>query len=256
MIPKVIHYCWFGPGEYSPEIRMCLESWKKFCPGWEIKLWNENNSPMDIPWVRDAYKHQKYAFVADYVRFWALYHEGGVYLDTDMLLVKPLDAFLEHSVFLGREDAYNASMGIIGSVKESGFCHMCLAFYDSTVFNLASIPIITRLITPQLFRYGFMEEDTTQHLSNGVVVYKSECFYPIHYSTQFELSEIGSFIKPDTYGVHLWNRSWKDEIQMLASGEYREGFRLVWKRILRTPILPLKYYKKVVKYLFYWISGK
>ena len=133
---------------------------------------------------------------------------------------------------------------------------MCLGFYDSTTFNLASIPIITRLITPELFRYGFMEEDTTQHLTNGVVVYKSECFYPIHYSTQFELSEIGSYIKPDTYGVHLWNRSWKDEIQMLASGEYREGFRLVWKRILRTPILPFKYYKKVVKYLIYWISGK
>ena len=211
---------------------------------------------MDIPWVRDAYKHQKYAFVADYIRFWALYHQGGVYMDTDMLLVKPLDSFLEHSAFLGREDAYNASMGIIGAEKGSEFCRMCLDFYDTTVFNMASIPIITRLITPQLFSYGLTEVDTTQSLSNGLAVYKSDVFYPIHYSTPFELSEIGSFIREDTVGVHLWNKSWKDEIQMLSAGEYKEGFRLVWKRIRRTPILPLKYYKKVVKYLLYWILGK
>ena len=235
---------------------MCLDSWKKHCPGWEIRLWNEDNSPMDIPWVRDAYKHQKYAFVADYIRFWALYHQGGVYMDTDMLLVKPLDSFLEHSAFLGREDAYNASMGIIGAEKGSEFCRMCLGFYDTTVFNMASIPIITRLITPQLFSYGLTEVDTTQSLSNGLAVYKSDVFYPIHYSTPFELSEIGSFIREDTVGVHLWNKSWKDEIQMLSAGEYKEGFRLVWKRIRRTPILPLKYYKKVVKYLLYWILGK
>ncbi len=256
MIPKVIHYCWFGRGEYSPEIKMCLDSWKKHCSGWEIRLWNEDNSPMDIPWVRDAFKHQKYAFVADYVRFWALYHQGGVYMDTDMLLVKPLDSFLEHSAFLGREDAHNASMGIIGAEKGSEFCRMCLGFYDTTVFNMASIPIITRLITPQLFPYGFTEVDTTQQLSNGLAVYKSDVFYPIHYSTPFELSEIGSFIREDTVGVHLWNKSWKDEIQMLSAGEYKEGFRLVWKRIRRTPVLPLKYYKKVVKYLLYWILGK
>lgn len=256
MIPRIIHYCWFGQGEYSPEIKMCLNSWKKFCVGWDICLWNENNSPMDVPWVRDAYKHQKYAFMADYIRFWALYNYGGVYLDTDMLLVKPLNPFLEDDVFLGREDAYNASMGIIGSIKGSEFCKMCLGFYDSSVFNLVSIPIITRLITPQLFQFGYLEEDTTQRLSNGVVVYESNIFYPIHYTTSFELSEIGKYVKSNTVGVHLWNKSWRDEIQMMASGEYREGFHLAWKRILRTPVLPFRYYKKVIKYLLYWVLGR
>ena len=147
-------------------------------------------------------------------------------------------------------------MGIIEAVKNADFCKMCLGFYDATTFNMASIPIITRLITPQLFQFGFTEEDTTQHLSNGLVVYKSDYFYPIHYSTRFELSEIGSFVKEDTVGIHLWNKSWKDEMQMLAAGEYREGFRLVRKRLLRTPFLPLRYYEKVVKYLFYWALGK
>lgn len=256
MIPKIIHYCWFGGGKLSPEIKMCLDSWKKYCHGWEIRLWDENDSPMTVPWVKDAYKHQKYAFVADYVRFWALFQYGGVYLDTDMLLISPLDSFLGHKVFLGREDAYNASMGIIGAEKGSPFCKMCLDFYDATSFNLASIPIITRFITPHLFKFGFIEEDITQELSNGLHVYKSEVFYPIHYTVQFELSEIGQFIREDTIAVHLWNKSWKDEIQMLAAGEYKEGFSLVWKRLLRTPILPIKYYKKVLKYFVFWVLGK
>ena len=256
MVPKIIHYCWFGHGEYSPEIRMCFASWKKYCPDWEIRLWDESNSPMNVQWVKDAYKHQKYAFVADYVRFWVLYNYGGVYLDTDMLLVKPLDSFLHHSVFLGREDAFNVSMGIIGSVCHSDFCKMCLSYYDAMDFKLVSPPIITRVITPHLFQYGLSEDDCTQSLSNDIVVYKSEFFYPIHYSTQFELSSISEYIKEDTIAVHLWNKSWRDEIQMLSAGEYREGFRLVWERFLHTPILPLRYYCKVIKYLALWALGK
>ncbi len=256
MIPKTVHYCWFGRGKFSPEIEMCMASWRKYCPDYEIKEWNEDNSPMDVPWVRDAYKHKKYAFMADYVRFYALYHEGGIYMDTDMLLVKPIDEFLENGLFLGREDKYNASMGIIGAERENAFNKMCLDFYDDTRFNMVSPPIITRFITPRLFGYGFTEEDTTQHLSNGMVIYKSDCFYPIHYSQEFALEDVMLYTKPDTYGVHLWNKSWTDELQLLSKGEYKQGFKLVRKRVLRTPFLPLKYYKKVLKYLVYWIIGK
>ena len=256
MIPKTIHYCWFGRGRFSPEIEMCMASWRKYCPDYEIKEWNEDNAPMDKPWVRDAFKHQKYAFMADYVRFWVLYNFGGIYLDTDMLLAKPLDAFLTHRCFLGREDAYNASMGILGAEKGDAFCKQCLDYYDASTFNMVSPPIITRFVTPMLFRYGFQEENTTQHLTNGIVVYQSEWFYPIHYSEQFELQDIGKYVTENTVAVHLWNKSWKDEIQMLAAGEYKQGFKLVRKRIVRNPLLPVKYYKKVVKYLFYWMLGK
>lgn len=256
MIPKTIHYCWFGRGKLSPEIEMCIASWRKYCPDYEIKEWNEDNSPMDIAWVRDAYKHQKYAFVADYMRFWALYSIGGIYMDTDMLLVKPLDGFMEHKCFLGREDAFNASMGIIGAEKGDAFCKKCLEHYDSTAFNMVSPPIITRFITPLLHQYGLTEEDATQRLSNGIVVYQSEWFYPIHYSEKFELTDICHYLTPNTVGVHLWNKSWKDEIQMLAAGEYKQGFKLVKERIWRTPFLPLKYYKKVIKYMLYWMLRK
>ena len=100
MIPKIIHYCWYGRGEKSAAIQMCIESWRKYCPDYEIKEWNEDNSPMHIKWMHDAYKHQKYAFVADYARFYALHQDGGIYMDTDMLLVKPIDEFLKNSMFM------------------------------------------------------------------------------------------------------------------------------------------------------------
>ena len=256
MIPKTIHYCWFGKGKFSLEIEMCLASWRKYCLDFEIKEWNENNSPMDIPWIRDAYRHRKFAFVADYMRFYALYHEGGVYMDTDMLLVRPIDVFLQNRLFLGREDAFNASMGILGAAEGDSFCKQCLDYYDSTKFDIVSPPIITRFITPQLFQYGFIEEDITQHLTNGLTVYKSSCFYPIHYSQDFALEDVMQYAQADTYGIHLWNKSWTDEIALLAKGEYKNGLRMVWWRFKRTPFLPWRYWKKVIKYSLYWTFGK
>ena len=256
MIPPTIHYCWYGRGKLSPEIEMCIASWQKHCPNFEIKEWNEENSPMYIPWIRDAYKHRKYAFVADYMRFYALFHEGGVYMDTDMLLIRSIDAFLHERLFIGREDAYNASMGIIGSERGNLFCKMCLDYYDNAKFDVVSPPIITRFITPQLFQFGFTKEDTTQRLTNELTVYRSSYFYPIHYSQEFALEEVMQYSKPDTYGIHLWNKSWTDELQLLSKGEYEQGFRMAMKHIRRTPFLPLRYYKKLMKYLVYWIIGK
>ena len=254
MIPKIIHYCWYGRGKLSSEIEMCIASWKRYCPDYEIKRWDEDNLPMDIPWVHDAYKHRKYAFVADYMRFYVLYHEGGIYMDTDMLLIKPIDEFLKDGLFLGREDKYNASMGIIGTESKSEFAKMCLDFYDHTTFNLVSPPIITRFITPRLFEYGFKEEDITQRLTNGLTIYKSDYFYPIHYTQEFRLEDVMHYAEPDTYGIHLWNKSWTDELQLLEKGEYKQGFHLVWERFKRTPLLPLKYWMKVVKYFGNYIG--
>lgn len=248
MIPKIIHYCWYGKGEKSAAIKMCIESWKRYCPDYQIKEWNEDNSPMNIPWIRDAYKHCKYAFVADYARFYALYHKGGVYMDTDMLLTRNIDEFLNDEMFLGREDQYNASMGIIGMPKHSAFCKMCLDFYDATKFDMVHPPIITRFLTPKLFEFGFAEVDKTQHLTNGLVVYKSDYFYPIHYTQEFELQDVMNYRKPDTYGIHLWNKSWTDEFKLFEAGEYKLAFAEVRNRFKRTPVLPFSYWKKVIKY--------
>ena len=253
MTPKIIHYCWFGKGEFSSEIRMCIESWRKYCPDYEIKEWNEDNSPMHIPWVRDAYKHGRYAFVADYVRFYALYKEGGVYIDTDMLLRKPLDEVLNHRFFVGRQDESSVNIAIAGSVQEHIFPRKFMDYYDSHKFDVISPPIITHIAGILLRKYGFKEEDTFQELKDGIILYPVEYFYPIHYTQEFELHDIEKYCAEKTIGVHLWNKTWKSEFTYLAEKNYSVGFKLAFNRIKKTPFLPFRYYMKLFKYIFYYI---
>ena len=170
---------------------MCIESWKKYCPDYTIKEWNEDNSPMHIKWMHDAYKHQKYAFVADYARFYALFQEGGIYLDTDMLLVKPIDCFLSEKLFMGLEDKNTASFGIIGAEKGLTFCKTVLELYDNAIFDLMNPPIITRLITPQLVQFGFREIDETQRLSNGLTLYKTN---PLSFIFTYKLIALSNLV--------------------------------------------------------------
>lgn len=105
MIPKIIHYVWLGHGEKSDKIKACMESWRKFLPDYEIKEWNEDNFDINYnDFTRDSYEKKMYAFTSDVVRLYALYTEGGLYLDTDVLLYKPLDEFLTDEGFTGFED--------------------------------------------------------------------------------------------------------------------------------------------------------
>ena len=103
--PKVIHYCWFGRNPLPESAIKCIDSWKKFCPGYQIKEWNEDNFDLSLyPYAQEAYQARKFAFVTDVVRLYALYTEGGVYMDTDVEVLKPLDAFLVHPAFSGFEN--------------------------------------------------------------------------------------------------------------------------------------------------------
>ena len=116
MIPKIIHYCWFG-GKPMPELALkCIASWKKFLPEYELRLWNEDTFDINsVPYVKEAYEARKFAFVTDYIRLWALEREGGVYMDTDVEVVKPIDEFLTHDAFCGFEsfDGINEVCGFL-----------------------------------------------------------------------------------------------------------------------------------------------
>lgn len=104
MIPKIIHYCWFGGGELPQMQKKCIESWKKFCPDYEIKEWNESNYDVHkVPYISEAYDAGKMAFVSDYARLDIIYKHGGIYLDTDVEIIKSLEPLLEHTCFLGAE---------------------------------------------------------------------------------------------------------------------------------------------------------
>ena len=102
MIPKIIHYCWFGGNEKNPEILECIASWKKYLPDYEIKEWSEKDlEKVDNAYVKEAYQTKKWAFVSDYFRLYALYHEGGIYFDTDVEVKKSFNEFLNLSFFIG-----------------------------------------------------------------------------------------------------------------------------------------------------------
>ena len=104
MIPKTIHYCWFGRNQLPPLAIKCIESWKRYLPDYEIKEWNEDNFDVNIiPYTREAYAVKKYAFVSDYARFWILYKYGGLYFDTDVEIIKPLDDIIARGPFMGCE---------------------------------------------------------------------------------------------------------------------------------------------------------
>ena len=119
MIPKTIHYCWFGGNPLPKLAKKCIKSWKKYCPDFEIIEWNEANFDISSAplYVRQAYEAKKWAFVTDYVRLYALTSYGGIYMDTDVEVIKPLDFFLNHDAFSGFESEKSIPTGIMASKK-------------------------------------------------------------------------------------------------------------------------------------------
>ena len=104
MIPKIIHYCWFGRNPLPELAQKCIASWKKYLPDYEIKEWNEDNFDVNIiPYTAEAYAAKKYAFVSDYARFWILYKYGGIYFDTDVEVIRPIDDIIAKGNFMGCE---------------------------------------------------------------------------------------------------------------------------------------------------------
>ena len=135
MINKQIHYVWMGRGEKSDLIEMCISSWKKYLPDYDVIEWNEDNFDISSNrYVWEAYKHKKWAFVSDYVRLYALYEHGGIYLDTDMEVLKPIDIFLSHGAFSGFESARYIFTGIMGAVKNHPWIKELLHYYEDRSF--------------------------------------------------------------------------------------------------------------------------
>ena len=123
MIPKILHYCWFGKKKLPALAKKCIASWKKYCPDYELILWNEDNFDLNSnTYVREAYDSGKFAFVTDYVRLWALYRYGGIYMDTDVEVIKSLDKFLVHPAFSGKIQDENL---FILAETFTIYCYLC-----------------------------------------------------------------------------------------------------------------------------------
>lgn len=135
MIPKKIHYIWFGKGEKNERVQKCIESWKRVLPDYEIIEWNEDNFDVGMcDFTRDAYEKGKWAYVADVARMWILYNEGGIYMDTDVEVYEPLDEFLEKA-FIGFEDERYLSTAVIGAEKGNPVIETILGLYKSIDFK-------------------------------------------------------------------------------------------------------------------------
>ena len=210
MIPKTIHYCWFGNNQKNDLIIRCMESWSKIMPEFQIKEWNEGNSPVEIPYCKSAYDRKLWSKVSNFVRLWALFHEGGIYLDTDFEVLKNLDRFRFHDCFLGfqriEERPGWVNNGIIGAHKGNNFLEKCMSktisiFEDTGEFILS--PHVTTIVLKEmgLTQYGLQ---TIQ----DVTLYPIEYFYPYSWLEKYD----PVCVKEITYAVHHWNMSWVNKL--------------------------------------------
>lgn len=207
MIPKVIHYCWFGRNPLPELAKKCIASWKKYLPDYEIKEWNEDNFDLDLyPYVREAYDNRKFAFVTDVVRLYALYNEGGIYMDTDVEVLKSLDPFLQHTAFSGFEDEKNIPTGIMASEKGGKWAKDNLEYYNDRHFKKENgeIDLTTNVttITNYMLPLGLKQDNTYQDFSNLITFYPKDYFCPID-SSSLQLN-----ITENTHTIHHFAGSW------------------------------------------------
>lgn len=202
MIPKTIHYCWFGGNPLPKLARRCIASWRKFLPDYEIKEWNESNFDVKmVPYTAEAYDAKKYAFVTDYVRLYALYHEGGIYMDTDVEVVKPLDRFLNHPAFSGFEGGGLVPTGIMASEKGGEWARWQLSLYDGKHFSIDEGTNV-ELISNSMIERGFIMNNQYQEFEGMFVAYPNDYFCPlVSGGHKLHLTE-------NTYCIHHFAGSW------------------------------------------------
>ena len=216
MIPKIIHYCWFGRNPLPKSAVKCINSWRKFFPDYEIKEWNEDNFDVNcIPYTAEAYQARKYAFVSDYARFWILYHFGGIYFDTDVEVIKSMDDILERGPFMGIEvlgidifESYPLVNPGLGISAESGliFYKRMLDYYKSIHFSSeAGVMIggtVVKHTTRLLIDCGLMPGDVFQHIE-GISIFPSDYFNPFDDLTG-KLN-----ITNNTRSIHWYAATWQ-----------------------------------------------
>jgi hypothetical protein len=208
MIPKKIHYCWFGGNPLPEKDKKCIESWKRLCPDYEIIRWDESNYDVSKnQYMKEAYEARKWGFVPDYARLDIIYNEGGIYLDTDVELVKNVDVLLENNAFMGFEDGEHVSPGLcIAAVPYHPAIGKLMKIYDERKFmmpdgslDLTPSPIMN---TDMLVQMGLQQNNKKQSVA-GIMFFPKDYFCPKDYKT-------GKLIVTEnTYGIHWFNASWQ-----------------------------------------------
>lgn len=257
MIPKIIHYCWFGRGKYNELIERCMDSWKKILPDYEIRLWNEDTFNVEaVQYTREAYEVKKYAFVSDYVRLYALYEYGGIYLDTDVEVLKSFDEYLKFPGFAGIEEGVLPACGVIGAEKRNDIIGEFFKYYQSRSFyndigeyDLTPNPCVFEKVVR---KYGFVKKNMYQEIfvkGRRMFVFLEQMFFcPPKVNFRWAVTDT-------TVSIHHYDGSWakeKDIFQIEYEAqieEYEKIFGKHWgERVYRTV-------KRIKKYGFMkWIK--
>lgn len=230
MIPKKIHYCWLSGDPMPRKIRRCIDSWHKVLPDYELKLWSMENFDVEsVDFVSEACKHRKWAFAADYIRMYALYHEGGIYLDSDVRVLKTFDPLLNHRFMSALEyhpsqiekdgamlmidnEGHRVKEGyvsgiqiqaaVMGAEKGCQFVRDVLDWYEENHFINADGTLLTNVLSPMIYariaeNYGFLYKDEDQQLKDDIMIYRSEVFAGNKHE-----------VTPNSRAVHLCAHSW------------------------------------------------
>lgn len=240
MIPKKIHYCWFGRNPLPESAKKCIASWKKYFPDYEIIEWNEDNYDVNsIEYIRQAYAAKKYAFVSDYARFDILYREGGVYFDTDVEVVKSFEDILKNGAFMGCEIdgdntnhfsiMVNPGVGVAVPSKLE-FLKEILAYYSTQKFLFQDGSLNTETVviktTNLLKKYGLQNIKGVQNVAD-ITIYPKEYFNPLNSNT-------GVLEKTEaTHSIHWYSMTWLSKRERLKTKITRPLHRLLGEDFFR-----------------------
>lgn len=254
MIPKIIHYCWFGTAPLPQTDRHCIESWKKFFPDWEIRLWNVDNFTVNNDFLKRMSDEKKWGLYTEYVRFWALNTHGGIYLDTDIEVLKPFGSLLENDYFLGFETPGKVNIAVLGSAPGHPFNKEMLAYYDNFKYG-DEIKWSVGISGPVLQKHiDITGKNSVVEFLPKSFIYPVDYFYPLPYESADEIDKM-RFVTPDSYTIHYWNASWVDEWSLMWAGRYRTGWKMAWKRWKQKPFQPAGFYKNALFHLKSQIFG-
>lgn len=255
-VPKIIHYCWFGGAPLPDSAIRCIASWNEYCPGYEIKEWNESNFDIKVcPYVKQAYEAKKWAFVSDYARFWILYHYGGIYFDTDVEMVQKIDDRIMDSCFMGKEAAsrkyHNMSIDLLVNtgLGLSANPHMdilkeIMEHYERTNFisedGALNLTTVVERVSMVLMRYGYKGNHEIERIK-GMTIYPPEYFCPLNPDT-------GKLkVTANTISVHHYSDSWHSNMErkaILLSRKFEDKGMYMY-RIGRLVTLPIRIMAKI-----------
>ena len=241
MIPKKIHYVWIGGAKGNLE-NICINIWKEKLPSYEIIEWNEKNFDIEKEikgkkFLEECYRQKLWAFIADYMRLKVLYEQGGLYMDTDIQVLKDLTPLMEENkLFFGYESEEYVNGAIIGAEPHHPFIKDMLDFYNEDVMksDLYTIPKIMTYMLNEKY-----EKIDRNNFSNDIKVYDEEYFYPFGFKDEYT----DDCITENTYVIHWWGKSWAKKRNYFLETKHMSGFNKIYKcmRIFaRNTLLALK----------------